>query len=188
MIIFLNTLSKNLITESNYSFKHRRSDMECSLECSICLESINCADSHSLINCNHCFHRGCIVGWIKTIHTNCPNCRSSLGIETLMQLDIKMPPELESKFERVISDTSPIAPIRIMPRPLPPLPPLLRPVNLSPNMIRLQPSAPPLPRVILPSVAHVVAPVVAPATIIPSRPPLPRMVYVETRNIIRRRY
>ncbi len=41
-----------------------------SLECSICLEGIDCKKCHVVLSCGHSYHIGCIINQPK-----CPICR-----------------------------------------------------------------------------------------------------------------
>ena len=52
--------------------------MEEHKECSICLEPIEeNKEVKKLINCNHYFHKSCILNWIL-VNSNCPLCRNKL--------------------------------------------------------------------------------------------------------------
>lgn len=43
--------------------------------CSICLENIK-NNKVELINCNHHFHKQCLIDWFRKGKINCPNCRN----------------------------------------------------------------------------------------------------------------
>ena len=45
--------------------------------CSICLIEAKKGDKLHRLDCNHLFHRKCILAWFET-STNCPNCRKDL--------------------------------------------------------------------------------------------------------------
>ena len=47
------------------------------MECSICLEEIQCKTKIELHNCKHVFHKKCIFLW-KFKNNTCPMCRSSI--------------------------------------------------------------------------------------------------------------
>lgn len=46
-------------------------------ECSICLEKYKINDKIIKLNCNHEYHKNCIVLWIKNNNT-CPHCRENI--------------------------------------------------------------------------------------------------------------
>lgn len=48
-------------------------------ECSICLDKINTPDICTT-ECNHAFHRKCIITWHRGANEHCPLCRGTTGL------------------------------------------------------------------------------------------------------------
>jgi len=46
--------------------------------CSVCWEDFSDGESVKQLECEHCFHSGCIVPWLE-LHGTCPVCRKELG-------------------------------------------------------------------------------------------------------------
>merc|ERR1719450_1282130 len=55
--------------------------MEKSQSCSVCWEDFVEGEEVRLLECEHCFHEGCIVPWLE-LHGTCPVCRKELGRST----------------------------------------------------------------------------------------------------------
>jgi len=51
-----------------------------SRDCSICYETTSRYNIHTF-SCGHIFHVNCIIPWISTGATTCPNCRSNFMVE-----------------------------------------------------------------------------------------------------------
>lgn len=49
------------------------------INCSICLEVLDCGDSVIRLPCTHLFHENCITDWLKT-SKSCPNCRQTFSM------------------------------------------------------------------------------------------------------------
>ncbi len=63
-------MSNRVVGETN-SFKNGT--------CAICLEDYSSTDEiNVLINCNHAFHKNCLLGWTRGGQTTCPLCRKSM--------------------------------------------------------------------------------------------------------------
>jgi len=43
--------------------------------CSICLDNYKCRQHFLNLNCNHSFHKKCIIKWFKKYNRTCPVCR-----------------------------------------------------------------------------------------------------------------
>lgn len=52
---------------------------ETSRECTICLESFENGDEVIRLHCNHVFHSGCLIPWIRLCGA-CPNCRKGITV------------------------------------------------------------------------------------------------------------
>jgi len=52
--------------------------MEKSQACSVCWEDFSEGEEVKLLECQHCFHEGCIVPWLE-LHGTCPVCRKELN-------------------------------------------------------------------------------------------------------------
>lgn len=50
-----------------------------SIMCSICLHELHEGDHAYVGNCNHIFHKDCMVQWVESKGRDCPNCRCELG-------------------------------------------------------------------------------------------------------------
>jgi len=46
--------------------------------CSVCWEDFSDGEAVKQLECEHCFHSGCIVPWLE-LHGTCPVCRKELG-------------------------------------------------------------------------------------------------------------
>jgi len=46
--------------------------------CSVCWEDFSDGETVKQLECEHCFHSGCIVPWLE-LHGTCPVCRKELG-------------------------------------------------------------------------------------------------------------
>lgn len=55
-------------------------------KCSICYDDmiIGGKQSQSLRNCNHSFHKKCLIGWINQGKSSCPLCRTEMKKETVL--------------------------------------------------------------------------------------------------------
>ena len=47
-------------------------------ECSICLAEMKEKDKVIILECNHIYHKDCIMIWFQKNNINCPLCRKSL--------------------------------------------------------------------------------------------------------------
>ena len=54
--------------------------MEGATTCAICMEDVTPEDCHSL-ECNHTFHPGCLITWLRRGNLSCPCCRGDLTQE-----------------------------------------------------------------------------------------------------------
>merc|ERR1719219_1901219 len=59
------------------SVKITKKQMEKSESCSVCWEDFSEGEQVKLLECEHCFHEGCIVPWLE-LHGTCPVCRKEL--------------------------------------------------------------------------------------------------------------
>ena len=48
-------------------------------KCSICLMSIDSGDTMLDIECKHCFHKECLLEYLKKYNHICPICRKEIG-------------------------------------------------------------------------------------------------------------
>ena len=63
-----------LKTLHNYKLKHDLLD-----NCSICLSDLLHGEGVIKLNCNHIFHKDCIITWFKKDNDNgCPLCRNNI--------------------------------------------------------------------------------------------------------------
>ena len=86
--------------------------------CPICLEDVGEADGHTLDGCNHRFHAGCLIPWLRGGNLTCPSCRTDLrqvSVDFRMQLTLRerskyvrskarsasAPPELKRMVEQL---------------------------------------------------------------------------------------
>merc|ERR1719219_960555 len=60
------------------SVKITKKQMEKSESCSVCWEDFSEGEQVKLLECEHCFHEGCIVPWLE-LHGTCPVCRKELS-------------------------------------------------------------------------------------------------------------
>jgi len=60
------------------SVKITKKMMEKSESCSVCWEDFSEGEEVKLLECEHCFHEGCIVPWLE-LHGTCPVCRKELS-------------------------------------------------------------------------------------------------------------
>jgi len=58
--------------------KISKKQMEKSQSCSVCWEDFSEGEEVKLLECEHCFHEGCIVPWLE-LHGTCPVCRKELN-------------------------------------------------------------------------------------------------------------
>jgi len=58
--------------------KITKKEMEKSQSCSVCWEDFTEGEEVKLLECQHCFHEGCIVPWLE-LHGTCPVCRKELN-------------------------------------------------------------------------------------------------------------
>lgn len=72
-----NKINKFEIIQSN-GFKDYfiECDFKDDSTCSICLENIK-NNRVEIINCNHYFHKNCLIEWFQKGKINCPNCRDT---------------------------------------------------------------------------------------------------------------
>ena len=63
--------------------------MEKSESCSVCWEDFVEGEEVKLLECEHCFHEGCIVPWLE-LHGTCPgqNCSACLAFTYLLSLSV----------------------------------------------------------------------------------------------------
>ncbi|KAL8592828.1 hypothetical protein ACOMHN_045982 [Nucella lapillus] len=52
--------------------------VECTLQCSVCMEEFICGETVKQLPCNHHYHSPCIVPWLQ-LHGTCPVCRKDLN-------------------------------------------------------------------------------------------------------------
>ena len=57
-----------------------KNNIQCKIECSICIEETKNNDIIVELNCNHVFHYNCIEPWFNISFT-CPNCRKNQELE-----------------------------------------------------------------------------------------------------------
>ena len=84
--------------------------------CSICYEEINTEDNNTYkLECNHCYHVGCIIKWFRNDHNNCPLCNDTTidtnlcyyqkieTIEEIKKLGRKKncPPNIKKTLEKI---------------------------------------------------------------------------------------
>ena len=63
-----------LKTLNNYKLKNDLLDT-----CSICLSDLLCNEKVIKLNCNHIFHKDCIIAWLKKdTDSSCPLCRNNI--------------------------------------------------------------------------------------------------------------
>merc|ERR1719430_1341693 len=55
--------------------------LEKNSSCSVCWEDFTDGEEVKKLECDHCFHSGCIVPWLE-LHGTCPVCRKELGRST----------------------------------------------------------------------------------------------------------
>lgn len=48
--------------------------------CSICLHELYKGDCVYVADCNHFFHRDCMVQWVESKGMDCPNCRTEINV------------------------------------------------------------------------------------------------------------
>jgi len=58
--------------------KINKQQLEKSQSCSVCWEDFSEGEEVKLLECEHCFHTGCIVPWLE-LHGTCPVCRKELN-------------------------------------------------------------------------------------------------------------
>lgn len=49
------------------------------VKCTICIEDFVTGQCAALLPCNHPFHEGCVVPWLK-MHNTCPMCRAPVTV------------------------------------------------------------------------------------------------------------
>ncbi|KAL8597216.1 hypothetical protein ACOMHN_051529 [Nucella lapillus] len=52
--------------------------VECTLQCSVCMDQFICGETVKQLPCNHHYHSPCIVPWLQ-LHGTCPVCRKDLN-------------------------------------------------------------------------------------------------------------
>ena len=57
-----------------YNFK------EMAIGCSTCMDSFTARCDVSMTLCGHSFHTRCITNWLERGQSNCPQCRTSCGV------------------------------------------------------------------------------------------------------------
>merc|ERR1719447_2561125 len=57
--------------------------LEKNSSCSVCWEDFTDGEEVKKLECDHCFHSGCIVPWLE-LHGTCPVCRKELGRSTAL--------------------------------------------------------------------------------------------------------
>ena len=49
-------------------------------ECIICMERVRYRANRIILECNHAFHRDCVIGWLKQLPRKCPVCRTVVDL------------------------------------------------------------------------------------------------------------
>lgn len=65
-------------------------------DCTVCMEKIRYRSNRIILECDHTFHRDCVIEWLKHLPRKCPVCRT--------QIDLKPRPE-EHVCHRVTRST-----------------------------------------------------------------------------------
>ncbi len=52
------------------------SNKDAKTQCAVCWEDYTLGESVRQLNCDHCYHEGCIVPWLE-LHGTCPVCRQT---------------------------------------------------------------------------------------------------------------
>lgn len=60
--------------ENLCSSKITQAQVDSALQCSVCFEDFKLDEDVKKLPCEHCFHKDCIVPWLK-LHGTCPICR-----------------------------------------------------------------------------------------------------------------
>lgn len=47
--------------------------------CAICVEEVQADEMLSRLPCEHWFHQGCVMKWLRGGHDTCPHCRALVG-------------------------------------------------------------------------------------------------------------
>tara|TARA_B100001093_G_scaffold500131_1_gene550240 strand:+ start:4565 stop:5110 length:546 start_codon:yes stop_codon:yes gene_type:complete len=74
-------------------------EAECGTQCSICLENFTNESNVINLDCNHLFHRDCIIQWFRR-HSTCPVCRHSQNNEETQTTEMSV--ELNPNFYSII--------------------------------------------------------------------------------------
>ena len=54
--------------------------------CSTCMESFTARSDVSMTPCGHTFHTRCITNWLERGQSNCPQCRTSCGVNQIKKI------------------------------------------------------------------------------------------------------